>query len=59
MQLFRRILAMVTIIVLIALFVTTCIFGITGNPNFFGMLALTIVVPVLLWTLIFLFGKKK
>ena len=58
MQLFRRILAMVTIIVLIALFVTTCIFGITGNPNFFGMLALTIVVPVLLWTLIFLFGKK-
>lgn len=59
MQLFRRILAITTIIILIALFLTTCIFGITGNPNFFGMLTLTIVVPVILWALIFLFGKKK
>ncbi|HIS60745.1 MAG TPA: hypothetical protein IAC14_00635 [Candidatus Scybalomonas excrementigallinarum] len=58
MQLFHRILAIITIIILIALFVTTCIFGITGNPNFFGMLALTIVVPVFLWALIFLFRKK-
>ena len=59
MQLFRRILAIATVMILIALFVITCIFGITGNPNFFGMLALTFIVPVLLWALIFLFGKKQ
>lgn len=58
MQLFHRILAIITIIVLIALFITTCIFGIMGNPNFFGMLALTIVIPVFLWALLFLFRKK-
>ena len=58
MLLFRKILAIVTIIALVALFIITCIFGITGNPNFFGMLALTIVVPVFLWALIFLFRKK-
>lgn len=59
MLLFRKILAIVTIIALVALFIITCIFGITGNPNFFGMLSLTIIVPIVLWAFIFLFGRKK
>lgn len=59
MELFRKIIAIITVILLLALFISTCFLGITGNPNFFGMLSLTILVPIILWVLIFLFGKKK
>lgn len=45
----RQIVAMLTVIVIIALVIGTLICAITGSKYFFGMLFLTIVVPVVLW----------
>ncbi len=58
MQRFRKILSLLTVILLIVLFVVTCILGIMGNENFFGMLALTFFIPIILWVFLFLFRKK-
>lgn len=59
MSLFKKILAFITIFVLLLLFILTFYLGLTGNPNFFGVLALTIIIPVILWTLLVLFSRKK
>lgn len=45
----QQILAIIAIILLLGLSILTTIFAITGNPNFLGMLALTIFVPVIIW----------
>lgn len=45
----RQIVAMLTVIVIIALVIGTLICAITGSKYFFGMLFLTIAVPVVLW----------
>lgn len=59
MSLFRKILALITIFILLSLFILTFYLGFTGNPNFFGVLALTIILPVILWGLLVLFARKK
>lgn len=59
MSLLRKLLSLLTILTLLSLFILTFYFGITGNPNFFGILALTIILPVILWTLLVLFSSKK
>lgn len=45
----RRISAWITIIVIVGLLVATVVCAVTGSKYFFGFLALTILVPVLLW----------
>ncbi len=45
----RRIVALLTVIVIIALVIGTLICALTGSKYFFGMLFLTIAVPVVLW----------
>lgn len=49
MEKVRRITAWVTIIIIIGLIVGTLICAITGSKYFFGMLALAIFVPIVLW----------
>ncbi|MDE6434266.1 MAG: hypothetical protein K2L07_08550 [Lachnospiraceae bacterium] len=45
----RRIVAMLTVMVIVALVIGTLICAIIGSKYFFGMLFLTFVVPVVLW----------
>ncbi len=45
----RRISAWITIVVIIGLLVGTVVCAVTGSEYFFGFLALTILVPVVLW----------
>lgn len=45
----RRITAWITIIVIVGLIIGTLICAITGSDYFFGMLALTFLVPTVLW----------
>lgn len=49
MKKIRQIVAGVTVAVIIVLLVGTLICAVTGSKYFFGMLFLTIVVPVVLW----------
>lgn len=59
MQKLRKFLALLTVFSLIILLGITCYFGITGNKNFFGMFALTMLVPVFLWVLMVLLKQKN
>ncbi len=64
MQKFKQIFAIVGIILLVALYVSTVIFAIIDNPKTFTLLgasiAATIVIPVMLWVMgIFLRIAKK
>ncbi|MCM1499421.1 MAG: hypothetical protein NC124_13220 [Clostridium sp.] len=45
----RRIVALLTVVFIVALLVVTIICAVTGSEYFFGMLFLTIVVPIVLW----------
>jgi len=45
----RQIVALLTVLVIIALVIGTLICALTGSKYFFGMLFLTIAVPVVLW----------
>lgn len=45
----RRIVALVTVILLIACIITMVILGIVGSRYFFGFLFLSIALPVILW----------
>ena len=45
----RRIAALLTVLLIAVLVIGTLICGILGSPYFYGMLFLTIVVPVVLW----------
>lgn len=49
MKKIRQITAWVTILVIAALIIGTIVCAVTGSQYFFGMLFLTIVVPVVLW----------
>ncbi|MDO5156107.1 MAG: hypothetical protein Q4D51_09075 [Eubacteriales bacterium] len=49
MEKLRRIIAMLTVVVIVGLVIATLICGITGSEYFFAMLFLTFVVPVILW----------
>ena len=45
----RRIVAGLTVVLIIALLIGTLVCVVTGSKYFFGMLFLTLVVPVVLW----------
>lgn len=45
----RRIVALLTVIVIVALVIGTLICAISGSRYFFGMLFLSFAVPVVLW----------
>ncbi|MCM1179090.1 MAG: hypothetical protein NC347_02445 [Clostridium sp.] len=45
----RRMVAMLTVVVIAALIIGTLICAVTGSRYFFGMLFLTFAVPVVLW----------
>ena len=45
----RRVVAWITIAIIIGLIVGMVICAVTGSKYFFGMLALAIIVPVVLW----------
>lgn len=48
----RRVLAWITIIVIVGLVITTFVFGITGSAYTLSMLGVTMGVSVLLWVLL-------
>lgn len=49
MERIRKITAWITIIVIIGLIIGTLICAVTGSAYFFGMLALSFFVPIILW----------
>lgn len=49
MEKVRRVTAFITVLVILALVIGTLICAITGSKYFFGMLALTFFVPIILW----------
>lgn len=49
MKKIRQVVAGITVLVLIGLLIGTLVCAITGSSYFFGMLFLTLVVPVVLW----------
>lgn len=49
LQKVRRIVAWLTIAVIVVLVIITMVCAFTGSPYFFGMLYLTIAVPLVLW----------
>lgn len=51
----KRILALFGVGVLLLFVILTLVFAVTGNPNFFGMLLITLMAPILLWIYMFLY----
>lgn len=49
MEKVRRITALITVIIIVALVIGTFICAVIGSPYFYGMLALTFFVPIILW----------
>ncbi|MBP3326533.1 MAG: hypothetical protein J6L77_08975 [Coprococcus sp.] len=47
MKIFKRIMALILVVLLIAIYAVTCILGIMGSEYFTGMLFLCVIVPVL------------
>lgn len=45
----RRITALLTAVLIVLLVIATFVCAITGSQYFFGMLALTFIVPIVLW----------
>ncbi|MDO4555473.1 MAG: hypothetical protein Q4B70_10045 [Lachnospiraceae bacterium] len=51
----KRILALLGVFALLLLVILTLVFAVTGNPNFFGMLLITLMAPILLWVYAFIY----
>lgn len=51
----KRILALAGVGILLLLVILTLVFAVTGNPNFMGMLVITLMAPVLLWVYSFIY----
>lgn len=51
----KRLIALLTVIVLLLCVGVTLYFAVTGNGNFLGMLLLTLMVPILLWVYLFFY----
>lgn len=49
MEKLRRIVALLSVVLILVLVVATLICAIIGSKYFFGMLALTFFVPIVLW----------
>ena len=63
MKKFRQILAILGIIILIGMYLATIVCALSANENFMGMLMASIyasvVIPVLIWALTFLYKLVK
>lgn len=59
MEKVRRITALLTVIVIVALVIGTFICAVIGSPYFYGMLALTFFVPIVLWVFMWFTGLTK
>lgn len=59
MKKIQRIIALLGVVILLGLVITTLIFAITGNPNFWGMFVVTLLFPVLLWVYMFVYKLIK
>lgn len=60
-QLIKRIVALIAVVLIVICIITTLIFAVTGNKNLWGMFAITILLPILLWGYLIvyrLFNKK-
>lgn len=59
----RRVMAWITIILIVGLIIGTIICAVVGSKYFFGMLALTFLVPTVLWIYMWFYklinGKKE
>lgn len=55
----RRITALLTVIVIVVLVIATLVCALTGSPYFFGMLALTFIVPIILWVFMWFAGLSS
>ena len=51
----KRLLALAGVGILLFLVILTLVFAVTGNPNFFGMLLITLMAPILLWVYSFIY----
>ena len=49
MEKLRRIVAMISVVVIVALIIGMVICAIMGSKYFFGMLALVFLIPITLW----------
>ncbi len=60
MKKFRQILAIIGILILVGMYAATIICALSSNENFMAMLMASIyasvVIPVLIWAVTFLFG---
>lgn len=52
----RRITALLTVVLIVVLVIATFVCAITGSRYFFGMLALTFLVPIVLWVFMWFSG---
>lgn len=55
----KRILALVGVGILLLLVILTLVLAVTGSPNFFGMLLITLMAPILLWVYTFIYKLVK
>lgn len=51
----KRILALLGVGILLLFVILTLVFAVTGNSNFFGMLLITLMAPILLWIYMFIY----
>lgn len=58
-QKLKSILAVLCMIIIAALVIATLVLAIKGSPNFMGMLALTIIFPVILWAALHFYNFFK
>ena len=56
---FKRVMALLGVAALLALVIVTLVFAVTGNPNFMGMLLITLMAPILLWVYGFIYKFVK
>ncbi len=49
MKKIRRIVALISVAIIVLLVIATLICAVTGSKYFFGMLALSFLVPITLW----------
>lgn len=55
----KRVAAIVGVAAIVICVIITLIFAVTGNPNFLGMLLLTLMMPILLWVYMFIYKLIK
>ena len=52
----RRVTALLTVVLIVVLVIATLVCALTGSQHFFGMLALTFLIPIVLWVFMWFAG---